>query len=63
MGVVCRSLLDQLDRLPGDARTLVGLLTFDATLHFYNFPVSHYTVAFVCDDPLPLFSLWTPSLK
>ncbi len=23
-------------RLPGDERTLVGFLTFDATLHFYN---------------------------
>lgn len=25
-----------LDRVPGDERTLVGFLTFDTTLHFYN---------------------------
>jgi hypothetical protein len=40
LAVFCRSLLDHLDRLPGDARTMVGLLTFDSSLHFYNFPVS-----------------------
>ncbi|XP_064387627.1 protein transport protein Sec24A-like isoform X2 [Halichondria panicea] len=36
LGVVCRTLLDNLDRLPGDARTQVGIMTFDNTLHFYN---------------------------
>lgn len=25
-----------LDNLPGDERTLIGFLTFDSTLHFYN---------------------------
>ena len=39
LAVFCRSLLDHLDRLPGDARTMVGLLTFDSSLHFYSFPV------------------------
>ncbi|XP_075904184.1 protein transport protein Sec24A isoform X2 [Nelusetta ayraudi] len=33
---LCESLLDNLDRLPGDARTKVGFLTFDSTIHFYN---------------------------
>ncbi|XP_053179494.1 protein transport protein Sec24B [Scomber japonicus] len=32
----CDSLLDNLDKLPGDARTRVGFLTFDNTIHFYN---------------------------
>lgn len=36
LGVFCRTLLDNLAHLPGDARTLVGILTFDSTLHFYN---------------------------
>uniref|UniRef100_A0A8C5H3Y8 Protein transport protein Sec24B-like n=1 Tax=Gouania willdenowi TaxID=441366 RepID=A0A8C5H3Y8_GOUWI len=32
----CEALLDKLDKLPGDARTKVGFLTFDNTVHFYN---------------------------
>ncbi|KAK5615288.1 Protein transport protein Sec24B [Crenichthys baileyi] len=32
----CESLLENLDKLPGDARTRVGFLTFDSTVHFYN---------------------------
>ncbi|XP_023249387.1 protein transport protein Sec24B-like isoform X1 [Seriola lalandi dorsalis] len=33
---LCESLLDNLDKLPGDTRTRVGFLTFDSTIHFYN---------------------------
>ncbi|XP_074530562.1 protein transport protein Sec24B isoform X3 [Halichoeres trimaculatus] len=32
----CESLLENLDKLPGDSRTRVGFLTFDNTIHFYN---------------------------
>ncbi|KAF3694218.1 Protein transport protein Sec24B [Channa argus] len=32
----CESLMDNLDKLPGDTRTRVGFLTFDSTIHFYN---------------------------
>uniref|UniRef100_A0A669DXQ0 SEC24 homolog B, COPII coat complex component n=1 Tax=Oreochromis niloticus TaxID=8128 RepID=A0A669DXQ0_ORENI len=32
----CDSLLENLDKLPGDSRTRVGFLTFDSTIHFYN---------------------------
>ncbi|XP_041799663.1 protein transport protein Sec24B isoform X2 [Chelmon rostratus] len=32
----CDSLLENLDKLPGDTRTRVGFLTFDNTIHFYN---------------------------
>uniref|UniRef100_A0AAV2MI77 SEC24 homolog B, COPII coat complex component n=1 Tax=Knipowitschia caucasica TaxID=637954 RepID=A0AAV2MI77_KNICA len=32
----CDSLQENLDSLPGDARTRLGFLTFDSTLHFYN---------------------------
>jgi hypothetical protein len=40
LGVFCKCLLESLDRLPGDARTMVGVLTYDSTLHFYNLNVS-----------------------
>ncbi|XP_026213083.1 protein transport protein Sec24B isoform X2 [Anabas testudineus] len=32
----CESLLENLDKLPGDTRTRLGFLTFDSTIHFYN---------------------------
>ncbi|CAG04702.1 unnamed protein product [Tetraodon nigroviridis] len=32
----CESLLQNLDKLPGDTRTKIGFLTFDSTIHFYN---------------------------
>ncbi|KAJ3587944.1 hypothetical protein NHX12_011539 [Muraenolepis orangiensis] len=32
----CDSLLDNLEKLPGDTRMRVGFLTFDSTVHFYN---------------------------
>ncbi|XP_024116154.1 protein transport protein Sec24B isoform X2 [Oryzias melastigma] len=34
--VFCDSLLENLDKMPGDSRTRVGFLTFDSTIHFYN---------------------------
>ncbi|XP_056297379.1 protein transport protein Sec24A isoform X3 [Pseudoliparis swirei] len=34
--VFCQSLLDNINALPGDARTKVGFITFDSTIHFYN---------------------------
>ncbi|KAI4883383.1 hypothetical protein NFI96_024742, partial [Prochilodus magdalenae] len=36
LNVLCQSLLENLEKLPGDARTRVGFLTFDSTIHFYN---------------------------
>ena len=39
LGVFCSVLLDNLSKLPGDARTMVGFLTYDNTLHFYNLKV------------------------
>ncbi|XP_065130703.2 protein transport protein Sec24B isoform X1 [Paramisgurnus dabryanus] len=36
LNVFCQSLLDNLEKLPGDTRTRVGFLTFDSTVHFYN---------------------------
>uniref|UniRef100_A0A8C6SIL0 SEC24 homolog B, COPII coat complex component n=1 Tax=Neogobius melanostomus TaxID=47308 RepID=A0A8C6SIL0_9GOBI len=32
----CDSLLENLDKLPGNGRCRVGFLTFDSTIHFYN---------------------------
>ncbi|KAM6076571.1 protein transport protein Sec24B isoform 2-T2 [Chlamydotis macqueenii] len=34
--IVCQSLLENLDKLPGDSRTRIGFITFDSTVHFYN---------------------------
>ena len=37
--VFCKTLLQNLSCLPGDARTMVGFLTYDHCLHFYNLNV------------------------
>lgn len=42
LGLFCRTLLDCLTKLPGDGRTMVGFLTFDHNLHFYNLKVYLY---------------------
>jgi len=34
--IFCQTLLDELDRIPGDSRTSIGFLTYDTALHFYN---------------------------
>nr|KAF6502489.1 SEC24-like protein B, COPII coat complex component [Molossus molossus] len=34
--ILCQSLLENLDKLPGDSRTRIGFVTFDSTIHFYN---------------------------
>ncbi|XP_072479243.1 protein transport protein Sec24B isoform X2 [Notamacropus eugenii] len=34
--IVCQSLMENLDKLPGDSRTRIGFITFDSTVHFYN---------------------------
>ena len=36
LAVVCDTIKAALDSLPGDERTLVGLVTYDAHVHFYN---------------------------
>jgi protein transport protein SEC24 len=36
LNVFCDTLLESISKLPGDSRTMVGFLTFDHTLHFYN---------------------------
>ena len=32
----CQTLLDELDRLPGDARTQIGFIAFDRSLYYFN---------------------------
>lgn len=32
----CETLLDELDKLPGDARTHIGFIAFDRAVHFFN---------------------------
>lgn len=36
LSVLCQTLLENLEKLPGDTRTRVGFVTFDSTIHFYN---------------------------
>jgi hypothetical protein len=36
VSVVSSTIKACLDQLPGDERTMVGFITFDASLHFYN---------------------------
>jgi protein transport protein SEC24 len=36
LSVFCRTLLDELDRLPGDSRMQVGFITYDSVLYFYE---------------------------
>ncbi|XP_037658103.1 protein transport protein Sec24A isoform X1 [Choloepus didactylus] len=36
LNLVCQSLLDNLDLLPGNTRTKIGFVTFDSTIHFYS---------------------------
>ncbi|XP_072517494.1 protein transport protein Sec24A isoform X2 [Salminus brasiliensis] len=36
LDVVCQSLLENLNSLPGDTRTKIGFVTFDSMIHFYN---------------------------
>lgn len=49
--VFCDSLLDELDKLPGDSRTQVAFLTYDRTVHFYQMPegATQPTQLTVCD--------------
>ena len=34
--IFCQTLIDELDRVPGDSRTQIGFITYDSSLHFYN---------------------------
>ncbi|XP_075232857.1 protein transport protein Sec24AB isoform X2 [Lycorma delicatula] len=36
LDVVCQTLLEELSQLPGDARTSVGFITYDSSVHFYS---------------------------
>ncbi|KAL5018605.1 hypothetical protein ScPMuIL_004327 [Solemya velum] len=36
LGLLCQTLLEELDKLPGDGRTQIGFLAFDRALHFFN---------------------------
>lgn len=34
--IVCDSLMEHLEKLPGDARTQVGFIAFNSAVHFYS---------------------------
>ena len=38
--LVCKLLKENLEKMPGDLRTLIGFITFDSTVHFYSLKVS-----------------------
>ena len=59
VAVVANAIKSCLDSLPGDERTLIGFLTYDSALHFYNLKASlaapQMMVVGEVDDPfLPL---------
>ncbi len=33
---LAKAILDSLDEIPGDSRTLIGFIAFDSKLHFFN---------------------------
>jgi protein transport protein SEC24 len=40
VAVAAKAIRSCLDQLPGDERTMVGFLTYDSSLHFYNLKAS-----------------------
>ena len=32
----CETLLEELDRLPGDGRTRIGFMTYSTSVHYFN---------------------------
>lgn len=34
--VFCQTLMEELERIPGDSRLQIGFITYDSSLHFYN---------------------------
>lgn len=36
LSVFCRTLLEEIDHLPGDTRTQIGFITYDSVLYFYG---------------------------
>ena len=32
----CETLLDVLDKIPGDSRTQIGFIAYDSAVHFFN---------------------------
>merc|ERR1719273_2983157 len=49
--VFCDTLLDGLEKLPGDSRTHIGFITYDRVVHFYSLPdgATQPTQLTVCD--------------
>ena len=35
----CQLIKENLDKMPGDSRTMIGFITFNSTVHFYNLKV------------------------
>ena len=36
LNVFCETLLDVLDKIPGDSRTQIGFIGYDSAIHFFN---------------------------
>jgi len=49
--VVCDTLLENLESIPGDSRTQIGFITYDSAVHFYNLSegLSQPAQLVVCD--------------
>ena len=40
----CETLLESLDKLPGDTRTQIGFITFNSCIQFYNLSDSFFVL-------------------
>lgn len=49
--VFCDTLIEELEKLPGDSRTQIGFITYDRNVHFYSLPegATQPTQLTVCD--------------
>ena len=36
LNMLCETLLDVLDKIPGDSRTQIGFIAYDSAVHFFN---------------------------
>ena len=36
LNVFCETLLDVLEKIPGDSRTQIGFIAYDSAVHFFN---------------------------
>eukprot|EP00002_Diphylleia_rotans_P002347 TRINITY_DN114_c0_g1_i2.p1 TRINITY_DN114_c0_g1~~TRINITY_DN114_c0_g1_i2.p1 ORF type:complete len:810 (-),score=160.55 TRINITY_DN114_c0_g1_i2:379-2808(-) len=59
--VVCQTIRNILDEIPGGRRAQIGFLTFDTTLHFYNIAANSTTPKMIVSNELDQIHIPIPS--